>query len=134
MHIETNTAPRPQLSRLSDLLGAWEAEATAAYDSHNLGIPRGPVSSFKLLDREMGGCFMPGLHFVHGAPGTGKTAFGLQMAATCGTPAMFISCEMSPLELLRRHTARVTETYLGKLKCGELSPAQSMSLVKRAAN
>lgn len=127
------TAPQPHLSRLSDLLGAWEAEATAAYDAHNLGIARGPVSGFKVLDREMGGCFMPGLHFVHGQPGTGKTAFGLQMAATCGTPAMFISCEMSPLELLRRHTARVTETYLGKLKGGEMPPAQSMALVRQAA-
>jgi replicative DNA helicase len=90
------------------------------------------VSGFSVLDREMGGCFMPGLHFVHGQPGTGKTAFGLQLAATCGTPSIFLSCEMAALELLRRHTARVTETYLGKFKSGEMPPAQSLALVRRA--
>jgi replicative DNA helicase len=126
-------APKPQLSQLSHLLGAWEAEATAAHRAYTSGQPRGPISGFKLLDKEMGGCFLPGLHFVHGQPGTGKTAFGLQMAATCRTPAIFLSCEMAPLELLRRHTARVTETYLGRLKSGEMPPAQSMALARRAA-
>jgi replicative DNA helicase len=126
-------APLPQLCRLGDLLGEWEREASAAYEAFTSGQARGPVSGFKALDREMGGCFSSGLHFVHGQPGTGKTAFGLQLAATCGTPALFLSCEMSPLELLRRHTARVTQTYLGKLKSGEMPPAQSLALVKRAA-
>lgn len=122
----------PQLCRLGDLLGSWESEANAAYESYTTGQARGPVSGFKIIDREMGGCFAPGLHFVHGQPGTGKTAFGLQLAATCGTPALFVSCEMSPLELLRRHTARVTNTYLGRLKSGEMPPAQSLALVKQA--
>ena len=125
-------APAPQLCRLGDLVQSWEQEANAAYQSFTTGQARGPVSGFAALDREMGGCFAPGLHFVHGAPGTGKTAFGLQLAATCGTPALFLTCEMAPLELLRRHTARVTQTYLGKLKSGEFAPTQSLSLVKRA--
>lgn len=124
----------PQLCRLDDLLADWEREASAAHQAFTSGQARGPISDFGALDREMGGCFAPGLHFVHGQPGTGKTAFGLQLAATCGAPALFLSCEMAPLELLRRHTARVTQTYLGKLKSGEMSPAQSLALVKRGAS
>jgi replicative DNA helicase len=126
--------PQPQLCRLSDLLSDWERESRAAHDSYTGGTARGPVSGFTALDREMGGCFAAGLHFVHGQPGTGKTALGLQFAATCGTPALFVSCEMAPLELLRRHTARVTKTYLGKLKSGELPPTQSIALVKQAVS
>ena len=131
---QTQSPSQPQLCRLGDLLGDWEREARAAHDSFTGGTARGPVSGFAALDREMGGCFAAGLHFVHGQPGTGKTALGLQLAATCGTPALFVSCEMAPLELLRRHTARVTKTYLGKLKSGELAPMQSVALVKQAAS
>jgi replicative DNA helicase len=39
---------------------------------------------------------------------------------------------MAPLELLRRLTARVTETYLGRLKSGEMRPADSLALARRA--
>jgi len=39
---------------------------------------------------------------------------------------------MAPLELLRRLTARVTGTFLGRLKSGELSPEHSLDLVCRA--
>ena len=124
--------PRPQLSRLGDLLGAWEADALAAHEARVNGTPRGPQSGFASLDRELGGCFSPGLHIVHGQPGSGKTAFALQIAATCGCPALFLSCEMSPLELLRRHTARVTRTFLGRLKSGEYAPADSLKLAREA--
>ncbi len=125
---------QPRLCRLGDLLGEWQNEAQAAHESRLNQTPRGPMSGFAALDREIGGCFLPGLHFVHGQPGTGKTAFGLQLSANCRTSALFVTCEMAPLELLRRHTARVTATYLGKLKSGELAPAQSLGLVKRAVS
>ncbi len=125
-------APSPQLCRLSDLLSAWEHDAQAAYEAHQGNTARGALSGFKTLDRELGGCFSAGLHILHGQPGSGKTAFALQVAASCGCPCLFLSCEMSPLELLRRHTARVTGTYLGRLKSGELAPAESLALAKRA--
>jgi replicative DNA helicase len=90
------------------------------------------VSSFPTLDAELSGAFMPGLHVIHGGPGTGKTAWALQVAATCGTPALFVSCEITPLEIMRRLAARVTGTYLGRLKTGELSPAEAVHLAQRA--
>ena len=58
----------------------------------------------------------------------------LQIAATCGTPALFVSCEMSPLELLRRITARVTGTFLSRIRSGELPPADAMALARRAVD
>jgi replicative DNA helicase len=64
----------------------------------------------------------------------GKTAFALQVAATCGCPCLYLTCEMAPLELLKRLTARATGTYLGRLKSGELRPAESLALAHRAAS
>jgi len=124
--------PLPQLMKLGQLLGEWEADAQAAHDARVSGTLRGPVTGLAGLDRVLGGVLQSGLHIVHGGPGVGKTAFGLQVAATCGFPALYVSCEMRPLELLRRVTARTTGTYLGRLKSGELAPADSLRLAQQA--
>jgi replicative DNA helicase len=118
--------------RLSQLLSEWEADATAAFEARVKGIPRGPVTGLAALDEALGGVLQPGLHVVHGSPGSGKTAFCLQVAATCGFPALYVTAEMRPLELLRRITARVTGTFLGRLKSGELAPADSLAKAKEA--
>jgi replicative DNA helicase len=122
----------PRLARLGDLLVEWEADAIAAHAARVDGAARGPVTSFVPLDQELGGALAVGLHHLHGAPGAGKTALALQIAASCGAPALFVTTEMGPLELLRRHTARVTGTYLGRFKSGELPPAESVALARRA--
>jgi len=122
-----------RLSPLAALLTDWEIEAEAARASYESGTPRGPITNLPHLDRHLGGFLCPGLHVVHGAPGTGKTALALQIAAECGAPALFVSCEMRPLELMRRVTARVTQTYLGRLKTGELPAAVSLDLARQAA-
>jgi len=127
------TPDAPRLYALGDLLGAWAADAEAAHAARLTGTPRGPVTGLDKLDRDLGGYLAPGLHIVHGPPGAGKTALALQVAASCGTPALFVTTEMGPLELLRRVTARVTNTFLGRLKSGELTPAASLELAARAA-
>ena len=124
---------QPALARFSDLLGEWEAEATAAYEAKVNGTLRGPVTGLPKLDRELGGALTPGVHFVHGSPGVGKTGFVLQLAAECGFPALLVTCEMAPLELFRRHTARVTGNFLGRLKSGEFRPNDSLNLAREAA-
>lgn len=124
---------RPQLCRIADLLGAWEADAQAAFDARVNGVPRGPVTGLSGLDRELGGSFVSGLHFAHGQPGVGKSALALQVAASCGCPCIYLTCEMAPLELLKRLTARTTNTYLGRLKSGEIAPQDSLALARRAA-
>jgi replicative DNA helicase len=126
------TPATPTLLRLGDLLTAWEADAEAAHEALRTNTPRGPVTGLPRLDQELGGALAPGVHILHGNTGTGKTAYGLQTASACGCPCLFITTEMSPLELLRRHTARVTSTYLGKFKSGELLPRTSLDLVQQA--
>jgi len=135
--VERTTVPppggdAPRLVRLSDLLGDWERDAEAARDDYMNGVPRGPVTGLPKLDRELGGCLQEGLNVVHGAPGSGKSAFALQLAGTCGCPALVVTCEMWPLELLRRHTARITGMFLGRLKNGELEPRISLELARKA--
>jgi replicative DNA helicase len=122
----------PRLLQLGQLLGEWEADARAAFDARTKGIPRGPVSGLASVDDALGGVLHPGLHIVHGGPGVGKTAIGLQVAGTCGVPALYVTAEMRPLELLRRITARVTGTYLGRLNSGELSPEDSLAKAREA--
>ncbi len=99
------------------------ADAEAAHEARLTQQPRGPLTGFKSVDIELGGAFAPGVHSINGDPGIGKTAFALQVAATNPFPTLFVTCEMAPAELLRRHAARVTGTYLGRFKSGELSPA-----------
>lgn len=128
-----NDVPTPRLVRLADLLTDWEADAQARHDARAAGKPLGPVTGLFRLDTALGAALSPGLHILHGVPGVGKTAFALQIAAACGCPCLYVTCEMSALELLRRITARVTETYLGKFKSGELTPDASLTLARRAA-
>ena len=130
---ETEPPERPQLCRFADLLGAWDADARAAHESRVNGTPRGPITGLPALDRELGGCFSPGVHVIHGQPGAGKSAFALQVAAKCACPCLYLTCEMAPLELLRRLTARATGTFLGRLKSGELKPADSLDLARHGA-
>ena len=124
----------PRVYRLGDLIHDWDDYAERTFEARQEGKPLGICTRFPTVDKLLGGAFLPGLHSIQGGPGVGKTAFGLQIAATCGFPALFVTCEMSPLELLRRITSRVTDTYLGRLKTGELTPEHSHQLVTRAIN
>ena len=125
----------PETARLvnfGELLRECGDDAQAAHTARLSGVPRGPVSGLRELDRELSGAWLPGLHWIHGNAGAGKTAFALQVAAMCGAPALFVTCEMSPVELLRRHTARATGTFLGRLKSGELARDAAEQLARDA--
>ena len=130
MNQQTNAIP-PVIC-LKHLLSMWDDEAAVLHDAYASGQQRGPITGFTTLDAEISGAFTPGVHVIHGVPGSGKTALALQIASTCGCPALLTTCEMSPLELLRRITARCTKTYLGRLKTGELTPEQSRRLVEQS--
>ncbi len=123
---------RPRLLKPGQLLDEAQADAEAAHEAFTAGRPRGPVTGIASLDRELGGWLQPGLHILHSNSGTGKTALGWQAVTTARHPALFVSCEMGALELLRRLTARVTNTYLGRLKSGELAPTVARQLYERA--
>lgn len=107
--------------QLSDLLAELLDEAEAQHAAAAAGAPLGPVTGLPRLDRELAGRLVPGYHVLHGNTASGKTTLALQVAATCGCPCVFVSCEMSPVELLRRVIARAAGVYLGRLKSGELT-------------
>ena len=119
------------LMRFADALDGAVADAAAAHEARKTGQPRGPVTNFPKLDKELGGAFAPGVHAIHGDPGAGKTAFALQVATTCQFPALFVTAEMAPAELLRRQAARITSTYLGRFKSGEMPPTEVRGLLLR---
>lgn len=127
------SAATPRLVPLSGLLDEWDAEALAAHDAYTKGLARGPITGLPKLDEDLGGFLATGVNVLHASPGIGKTALALQIGATCGCPALYLSAEMSALELLRRLTARVTGTFLGKFRTGEIAPDESRKLGRRAA-
>ncbi len=129
---EKPNEPTARLMLLRDVLSDVRADADAAHESRLSGLPRGAITGLASFDRELSGTFSPGLHFIHGNAGAGKTAFALQTAADCQSPAMFVTCEMAPAELLRRHTARATQTYLNRLKSGEMTGADVQKLTLQA--
>lgn len=121
-----------RLLPLAHILDDFGEAVEAANRARISGQPCGPVSGFEALNRELCGAFAPGVHAIHGNAGAGKTAFCLQLASSCQCPALFVTCEMSPVELLRRHIARVTKTYLGRLKSGEMRREDALKLAHQA--
>lgn len=111
------------MNSLKDFLPELISGAQAAHEARRTGRPAGPITGLGLVDRELGGWLQPGLHFLLGAPGCGKSCFALQAASDCQAPALYVSAEQAPVELFRRLIARHTGTFLGRLKSGELSPA-----------
>src|SRR5438105_1759905 len=127
------TTAAPRLLRLVDLLEDWERDAVEAHAAFTQGKALGPVTGLPQLDRELGGHLAQGFHVLHGGTGVGKTGLASQVAADCGCRCLFVTTEMSPLDLLRRTAARVTGVSLSRLTSGELPPDQSLSLARRAA-
>lgn len=123
----------PELLKLGDLISELEAFSQTRFMAKSSGIPFGPVPPWSKLAAEFNGAMPSGVHVLLGGPGIGKTAFALQLAARCQCPALYVTCEMRPLELLARTIARETGTFLGKLKNGELTGARVRELAEKAA-
>jgi len=123
---------RPRTIRLSDLIDDGFAEAAAAHEAYRTGQARGPLIPLsQKLEREIGGFLPVGVTVLNGPPGSAKTALANQIAGECGAPSLVVTCEISPLDLLRRHAARVTGTFLGKFRSGEISPTEWLTLMRR---
>lgn len=127
------TQKMPVTCLLADLVSHFVQDAELAWHARLSQQLRGPVTGLPKLDEALGGCLAPGLHIAQAAPGVGKTALALQVAARCGFPALFVTAEMSPLEIFRRLIARETGTFLGRLKDGSLDPHRARELALQTA-
>lgn len=123
-----------RLILLHDLLSDLEAAYAARYQAAQTGQLRAPITGFDQIDRELGGALATGMHVLQSAPGVGKTALGLQAAALCGFPALFVTCELTALTLFERLIAREMETDLSAITRGELPPATVGELADRTAS
>lgn len=132
--MDTGPSKSPELFPLDRLIERVAAESDHRFTARSKGLPFGPLTPFSKLTEQWGGCIPDGLHIVLGGSGVGKTALGLQIAGECQCPCLYITCEMTPGELLRRITARVTRTYLGKFKDGTLTGTTVGELAARAAS
>lgn len=132
LDVENTQAGSPcVLYRLGDLRDKLYEDAQLRHDTRTVGRPIGVTTGLSSVDRVIH-YMEPGLHVLHGGPGSGKTAFALQIACECGFPALYVSCEMLPIELLRRIIARKTQTELRALKNGERTPEEVLSLMEAA--
>lgn len=69
-----------------------------------------PSTGLKQLDNALNGGMYPGLYFLGGQTGAGKTSFAMQLAETIAAqqqPVLFISLEMGRFELAGRSLARL---------------------------
>ena len=88
------------------------SEAKRREDARAQGINPGPVTGMRLLDSKIGDCFEPGLHLVHGAPGSGKSALALPISLECVRPGVYASAELRPPVIARRLIARTQRVPL----------------------
>jgi replicative DNA helicase len=119
---------KPVVTQLADLVASFVADADAAAKALQTGKPRGAITRLAGLDEALGGYLSPGVHILQAAPGAGKTAMALQVASDCVYPCLYVTSEMGMLELFRRLVARQTNTFLGRLKSGEMSANDALNL------
>ncbi len=123
---------QPRLLPLATLRDEWIAFEEEAQAALREGRSLGPSIEQPRLSKALGGSWPIGFNVLLGQPGAGKTAFALQAAADAGCPALYVTVEMTPVELLRRTVARLSNTFLGKLKNHELSPETLRSKTEQA--
>src|SRR5665213_846062 len=96
----------PPIYSPAELRVLYSDEVDAVARLKASGKPRGPKTGLRSLDRVLGGFLPPGLYVIHGEPGSGKSALAWQIAADAGCASLYVTTEMSALELTRRHVAR----------------------------
>lgn len=120
----------PVLMPVSQYMAGWLEDYAERVEARISGVPRGAVTGLKRLDAILGGCLMPGLHFVTGKAGTGKSAFLLQVALNCGVPVVYVTCELSAYEMLNRLMCVTSGVTMNEIKQGAVSLSDVSALVE----
>ena len=107
-------------SRLGDLLGpAFERfRARVSGDEGPVPVP------WKALAGLVGGGLWPGVHFIGGGTGVGKTALSMQIAlhaARSRVPRLYVGLEMGPMDAVAR-TVALLEAARPDVYASELMP------------
>lgn len=126
-------APLAEVYTLAKLIGPLAADVDRRRAALAAGRQLGPITKLPKLDSLLGNVLEVGVHTLHGAPAVGKSAMALGIAADCGVPALFVSCELGGVEVMRRLIARTTGTYLNKFKNGSLTGARVQDLAEKTA-
>lgn len=111
--------------------------AFSALEERNRGHARAISTGFSELDRLLTGGFKPGqLIVVAARPSTGKTAFGMQIAAHASEsrPVGIFSLEMSADELGQREIARESQNDLRAFDPEKIPDKRTEKAVAIAAN
>ena len=115
---------------VSQYMAGWLEDYAERVEARISGVPRGAVTGLNRLDAILGGCLMPGLHFVTGKAGTGKSAFLLQIALNCGVPVVYVTCELSAYEMLNRLMCVTSGVTMNEIKRGEVALSDVSALVE----
>lgn len=93
-------------------------------------------TGFKSLDKMLGGgMFKQGMYIIGARPGMGKTTLGIAIAeqvAAMDKPVLFVSMEMSDVQIMSKRIARHGRIGYTKLISGRLSELEQRDAVKAA--
>jgi replicative DNA helicase len=123
----TVTQDRPHVWTVADMSKQYERRAADQWETVTAGRALRMSWGFEHLDEITEG-IPQGIVTIHGSPGVGKTSFALTIAAQCHAPALYLTTEMTPLELWRRLVAQTTSTPMRELLRATLSEAEEAAL------
>jgi replicative DNA helicase len=123
----TATTDRPHVWTVSDMQKQYERRAADQWETVTAGRALRMSWGFERLDEITEG-IPQGIVTIHGSPGVGKTSFALTIAAQCHAPALYLTTEMTPLELWRRLVAQTTSTPMRELLRATLTEDEEAKL------
>ena len=121
---------RPHVFNVQDMAKQAHRYATDQWDMVRDGKRLKLLWGFDRLDGMTDGV-PKGIITIHGAPGAGKTSFALAAARAVAAPVIYVTTEMSPLELWHRLIAMSTGTPMRELKGATLSIEEIDALSER---
>lgn len=126
-----------EADKARDLISS--TDAVSRFLDHRAAIDSGTKRPFvptgyNALDNALGGGMVPeGLYILAARPGCGKTTVGLQIAdrvAAAGVPVLFVSLEMSDLQLTARRLAVESKIPATRILMNRLSDEEHAQIAK----
>ncbi len=117
---------------LYDAMDRLDAKINNTYDDHSVD------TGFPDMDRLLGGLRNSEFLILAARPSMGKTAFAMNIAENVaikqGSPVLFVSLEMSSVELIDRMLCSLAEVDGHRLRAGTVRPEDNQRLIDKAAD